>query len=233
VVVLDARSWVFDLVARDDGVRGRALARHQTLMAASRAGQHWVNDVWERAGTSTPAEPDLAAEMDQARAYHSSHRSQTIFGYLDRFLAAEPQDTATRAMYGPFVLVYLRWEGDYPDEWRSPDSNHGSPWTCKEVVLGRLARYGVPDEIRPATADLIITAIGRPYRCKDWMYGQLVRYVADAAFLDGAAALLDARDPLVRLRARFVLDLIEYPERRVKRSTWRRWLEACQRDHVP
>ena len=122
-------------------------------------------------------------------------------------------------MYAPFVLLYLRWEADYPDEWRSPETNQWSPWTCKEVVLGRLSRHGVPEAIRPEIADLIIAAIRRPYRCKDWMYGQTVRHVADAAFLDKITALLDAHDPLIRLRAQFVRYLLNHRECNVNRST--------------
>jgi hypothetical protein len=57
------------------------------------------------------------------------------------------------------------------------------------------------------------------------MYALLVRHAADAGFREEISALAGADDPLVRLRARFVLDLIEHPERTITRKTWRRWLD--------
>lgn len=221
----DVGAWVFDLIASDDLVRHRALTRHRELVARSLNALHWSNRVWMQAGTPAPEQPHLAAEMDQARADQRWHHGQTIFGYLDAFLDADPRDTAIRAMYWPFVVLYLRWEACYPDEWRSRYSSPCSPWTFKEVVLGALGRHGVPEEMRPNAADLIITAIQRPYRCKDWMYALMVRHVADMEFHDRVTALTRADDPFARLRAQFVIDLVRYPERKITRKTWRRWLE--------
>jgi hypothetical protein len=42
---------------------------------------------------------------------------------------------------------------------------------------------------------------------KDWMYALVVRHVAEEDFGDRLAALAHADGPLVRLRARFVLDV--------------------------
>ncbi|MDX8034214.1 hypothetical protein SK803_28695 [Lentzea sp. BCCO 10_0856] len=221
----DVGAWVFDLIARDDLVRQRALRRHQELVARSLNALHWSNRVWMQAGTPAPQQPHLAAEMDQARADQRRHRGQTIFGYLDAFLDADPRDTATRAVYWPFVVPYLKWETRYPDEWRSPNSNLWSPWTRKEVVLGELGRRGVPEEMRPNAADLIITAIQRPYRCKDWMYALMVPHVADTEFHDRVTALTRAHDPFAQLRAQFIIDLVRHPERKITRKTWRRWLQ--------
>lgn len=110
-----------------------ALMRHQALAARSAGGLHWSNQVWMQAGVPVPEEPHVAAEMDQARADHRWHRSQTIFGYLDAFFAADPWDIAVRTMYWPFVTLYLQWETLYPGDWCSPDSNLWSPWTCMGV----------------------------------------------------------------------------------------------------
>jgi hypothetical protein len=216
---------VFDLVADDDVVRGRALARHRALVAASTEALHWSNRVWMQAGTPAPEEPHLAAEMDQARAAERWHRDQTIFGYLHVFLAADPGDCAVRTVFWPFAALYLRWETRYPLEWRAPESNLWSPWARKEGLLRHLGRHGVPEEFRREAADLVVTAIGRPYRCKDWRYAMLVRHVADRRFGAAVTALAGADDPLVRLRARFVLDLAGDPERPLTRKTWRRWLD--------
>jgi len=220
-----ARSWAFDLIAPDDAVRARALARHQALVEGSGAALRWTNRVWREAGTPLPTQPHLAAEMDQARADQRWHHDQTLFGHLDRFLDADLEDEVAHALYGPFVVLYLRWEACHPAEWRSPASDLWSPWSRKEVVLRRLGRFGVPEGMRPDVANLVITALHRQYRCKDWMYAQLVPHVADSGFRARVSALLHAPDPVIGLRARFVLDIADQPERRVTRATWRRWLE--------
>jgi glutamine amidotransferase PdxT len=52
-----------------------------------------------------------------------------------------------------------------------------------------------------------------------------VRHVADMEFHDRVTALADRQDPLVQLRARFVIDLAMHPEVRITRKTWHRWLQ--------
>ncbi|WP_157528058.1 hypothetical protein [Nocardia sp. NRRL S-836] len=213
---------MFDLIAHDDRVRHRALERHRQLVARSLDALHWSNRVWAQAGTPAPREPHLAAEMDRARADHRRHRDQTIFGYVDAFLETRGE------AYWPFVVLYLRWEARHPEEWRSRDANLWSPWGRKEVVLGELGRRGMPDEMRPDAVDLIIDAVQRPYRCKDWKYALLVRHVAGTEFHARITALADGQDPVVQLRARFIIDLAKHPEVRITQKTWHRWLRDRQ-----
>jgi len=204
-------AWVFDLVAMDDIVRHRVLARHQTLLAEASEALRWSNRVWAQAGTSAPAEPRLAAEMDQARASFRFHWEQTIFGPVDAFLnpwrfdsPAPLPNTLAGLRYGQYVVLYLRWETDYPQEWAAAGSWMWSPWGTKEALLRRLDRDGVPESVHSPIAEQVISALERPYRCKDWMYARLVRQVADTSSLERIEALRDADDPLVRLRAQFV-----------------------------
>jgi hypothetical protein len=56
------------------------------------------------------------------------------------------------------------------------------------------------------------------------MYACLVRHVDGEGFRGRVASLLDADDPLVRLRARFVLHVAAHPAQRVKRASFQRWL---------
>jgi hypothetical protein len=192
----DVDEWMFDLIARDDLVRGHALTRHQALVASDPiTSSHWPNG------------------------------DRTIFAYLDAFFYAPIQARALRPAYWPFVMLYLWRETRYPDEWRSRDSHPWSPWTRKEVVLRQLGRHGMPEEVKPDAAALLLAAVQRPYRCKDWMYALMVRHVTDAEFHDRVTALADTHDALVHLRARFILDLLGHPERTITRTTWRRWLE--------
>ncbi|MFI6760033.1 hypothetical protein ACIBF5_12935 [Micromonospora sp. NPDC050417] len=220
------QSWVFDLTASDNVLRHRALTRHQALLAAASEALHWSNRVWEQAGTPAPTEPHLAAEMDQARAEFRWHRERTILGPISAFFESERSDSVARLLYAPYLVLYLRWEADYPQEWSAPGSWMWSPWGTKEVLLRELDRGGVPEQVRRQIGDLIVSALERPYRCKDWMYGRLVRHVLDVPFVSRVEALLDAEDPLVRLRAQFILHVARHPQRAVKRVSWQHWLSC-------
>ncbi|HEX5512414.1 MAG TPA: hypothetical protein VFX41_11920, partial [Actinomycetales bacterium] len=204
--------WLFDLVATDQAVRGRALAHHQALVAAANEAQRRWNALWAVKRTAAPTQPQLVAEMDQASADQLWHEKRTIQGPIGAFLGSAPDDEVTQGLWAPFAVLYLRWEADYPAEWGAPESRMWSPWGTKEVLLRRFDRGGLPEDTRPQIAELILSALGRPYRCKDWMYARLVRHL-DASFLDRVATLASADDPLVRLRAQFVLHAVESHER--------------------
>ncbi|MEH0845302.1 hypothetical protein V6U81_23210 [Micromonospora sp. CPCC 205711] len=219
-------SWLFDLVAADHVVRRQALARHQALLAAARGALRRWNALWAVADPATRTQPQLVAALDQVHAERRWHEEQTLRAPVDAFLRSAPDDGVAQALWAPFAVLYLRWEADYPDEWRAPGSWGWSPWTTKAVLLRRLDRRGLPEEIRPQIAELVLSALERPYRCKDWMYACLVRHLDEPLFLNRVEMLVSADDPLVRLRAQFVLDAAEHCEQRVTRTSWRRWLSA-------
>ncbi len=219
-------AWTYDLVAPDDVVRRRALARHQAFLAVASQALKWSNSVWAQAGSPAPSEPHLAAEMDQARAAFRWNREQTNFSPINAYLDSRHTDSASRLASAPFLALYLRWEAKYPQEWATQESRMWSPWTTKEVLVRELGRRGVPGEIRPQISDLIVSTLQRPYRCKDWMFARLVRHIADKSFIDKVEALLHAHDPLTRLRAEFILHIARHPHHVVKQATWRRWLSA-------
>jgi hypothetical protein len=192
----DDDAWMFDLISGDDVFRGRALTRHRALVASGRdASSHW------------------------------SDGDKTIFAYNEAFLHARLWGDSFHPAYWPLVMLYLWWETRYPDEWRARELNTWSPWTRKEGVLQQLGRHGVPEGVSLEAVELILAAIQRPYRCKDWMYALLVRHVADEEFRDRTTALTDAHDPLVRLRAQYLLDLADRPDASITAMTWRHWLE--------
>ncbi len=214
-------SWVFGLASADDRVRARALTRHRRVVALALDAIHWSNRVWARAGTPAPAEPHLAAEMDQARSAFRHHHGQTVFALADRLWDEDPR---VRERHAPFALLYLVWERRHPDDWRAPASNLWSPWGRKELVLRRLAGHGVPQAIRPQLTDLLTDVLRGPYRCKDWWYARLVHRIRDDRFDERMRGLLTDDNPLVRLRAEFLRHVADHPEPRVTRATWHRWL---------
>ncbi|WP_053723333.1 hypothetical protein [Saccharothrix sp. NRRL B-16348] len=216
-------SWVWGLVSSDDAVRRQALARHQASIKAAAEALRWSNDVWARAGTPAPSEPHLAAEMDQARAAFRHHYGQTI---MELTAPVWGDDRELRDRHAPFVLLYLDWEGRYPDDWGAPASRLWSAWGRKAVLLRALDKRGVPEAIRPGMTDLVADVVRRRYRCKDWLYARLVRHIADDRFDERMRALLVDDDPDVRLRAEFLLHVAAHPKPYVRQTTWGRWLAA-------
>lgn len=214
-------SWVFELVADDDRVRGRALARHQSSIASAIDANHWANRLWARAGSPAPAQLHLAAEMDQARATVRHHLGQTVFELVDASLDKDP---VVREQHARFALLYLVWERRHPADWRARATNWGSAWARKELVLRELTENGVPAAIRPELTDLLAKVVQYSYRCKDWRFAALAHHLRGDRLDERIQSLLAADDPLVRLRAEFVLDLAGRPELRVRRATWSRWL---------
>ncbi|WP_033442019.1 hypothetical protein [Saccharothrix sp. NRRL B-16314] len=217
-------SWVWDLVARDEDVRRRALARHQASVKAAADALRWSNDVWARAGTPAPAEPRLAAEMDRARAAFRRHYGRTVMELTSPVWGA---DRELRERHAPFVLLYLDWEGRYPDDWGARASYLWSPWGRKQVLLRALEKGGVPETIRPRMTDLVTDVLRRPYRCKDWLYARLVRHIADDRFRERMRSLSEDPDPVVRRRAEFLLHVAEHPQPKVRQTTWGRWLDSA------
>ena len=216
--------WVFDLVAAEGVVRARALARHQELLAVADEAWSRQNALWAVEESSTPSGPHLLAAMDQARAEFNLYRRQTIFGPIDAVLESARSDVSARQMYCSYVVLYLQWEAEYPQDWAAPESSLWSPWGTKAALLDRFDRDGVPRDVCPPIRGLIVAALRRPYRCKDWMYARLVRHVLDRPFLGTVEKLCEAEDPLVRLRAQFVVHAAQNPQQRIKRTSWRRWL---------
>ncbi|MFG2109805.1 hypothetical protein [Micromonospora chersina] len=220
-------SWLFDLVAVDPVIRHRALARHQAILAAASDALHHSNALWAAHYRSRSSQTRLGAALDQARADFRWHQEQTIYGPLHALRGAPDGDEVARALWAPFAVLYLRWEAECPDEWGAPESWMWSRWGTKEGVLRRLDRGGLPEDIQPQIAELILAALRRPYRCKDWAYACLVRHLDDPPFLHEVEMLASADDPAVQLRAQFVLHVAAHPEQRITRTSWRRWLNAA------
>ena len=197
----DDQPWVFDLASPDHARRAAALARHLALRAEARRARQRANEIWAREGWSRAAENTYQRRVDQ-----------TLAGQIGAFRQAE--DSAVRAHYAPYAVLYLRWEAHFLPELKA--SWFCSPWTTKAVVLRNLTRGGVPAAHEPEIAELIVAALRRPYRCKDWMYAGLLRHVAPA---ERIAELDDDR-------ARFARHALAHPELTITRFSYPRWLAA-------
>ncbi len=122
----------------------------------------------------------------------------------------------------PYAVLFLQWEARFPHVWR--EHWCGSPWSAKESVLNTFIRCGVAaPESQNALEDLLIGAVHRVQRCQDRWYWRLARRVDSATLQARLSQAAEDQDERVRLRARYVLWVIEHPDEPVDRRTWRRW----------
>ncbi|SDZ43736.1 hypothetical protein SAMN05421684_5018 [Asanoa ishikariensis] len=155
----------------------------------------------------------------------------TLPGLLAAFMASAGRpgvpDPEAYPRLAPHAVLFLEWERRFPSEWR--ESWTYSPWTAKLVLLRTFTRSGVPDGVRPALVDLLLSVVHRRQRCQDHWYTKLARRLDDAPLRERLRAAADGGDERTRLRARFVLWALDHPTANVDGRAWRRWLREVVR----
>lgn len=148
--------------------------------------------------------------------------SGTVVDPVQAFLQWDsPLSEAELRRLEPYAVLFLRWEARFPVQWRVGWSF--SPWSAKEGVLEAFIRHGAQPETRTALEELLIGAVHRVQRCQDRWYWRLARHIDGAGLRAGLGRAAEHADAPVRLRARYVLWLIEHPDEPVTSRAWRRW----------
>ena len=214
--------WMFELISADPDRRGQAVRRHQELDLAAMGADNALATIWHRAG-GQPADPRLAAQIDQAKAaMREAHRRCWVVT-VGRWADGMEPDSAAGAR---LALLYLQWEAAYPAQWRA--SMRWSPWGLKKKVLRRFTttahQYGT--EFRRALQDLIIAAVRRAHRCEDQAYGPLARALDDTRLRAGLDSAAPDNDLLVSHRARFLLWALDHVDIPVVPRSWQTWLSG-------
>ena len=197
---LDRYGWVHELVDDRPAVRARALARHRRLLG--RARHHGHGGAW----TGTLADPVRAFTSLVPPSWSSAPGTHDPEGY---------------ARLAPYGLLFLQWEQRFPEEWRSAGWPF-SPWSEKEAVLHAFCVAEPTPLTRPALEDLLIAAVRRTQRCQDRWYWSLARRI-DTPGLRGRLAEAAAESETARLRAGFVLWLLDHPGQATGSAAWLRW----------
>jgi hypothetical protein len=241
--------WALDLTSREPSRRARALARYQQTERRYWEAQRRINELWAQAGTIHPADPRLAAAMDQAiTALQDAGQYRFLQAVWDwpgegrgvelpirpiSLVDATPQvlselvrhperadDWGRDSPLLPFVLVLLEWEVAFPQDWPKD-------WGTKKRLLRELARLGryYDQDVRRRLADLVMAAVSRPHRCEDQGYGAVARAVADEQLRRRLEQAAGVPDRLTRLRASFLLFLLDHPEVPSRPREWTRWLQ--------
>lgn len=237
--------WALDLTSRDPSRRASALARYQQTERRYRDAQQRINELWAQAGTIRPADPHLAATTDQAiTALQDASQYRFLQAVWDwpgdgegvelpirpkpwadaiRELLRQPEradDWGRDSPLLPFVLVFLEWEVAFPQDWPKA-------WGTKKRLLRELSRLGrhYDQDVRRRLADLVMAAVRRPHRCEDQGYGAVARAVADEQLRRRLEQAAGVPDRLTRLRASFLLFLLDHPEVPSRPQEWTRWLQ--------
>ncbi len=214
--------WMFNLISADPDRRGQAVRRHHELDLAAMGADNALAAIWPAAG-GQPADPRLAAQIDQAKAAIREAYRRCWVVTAGRWADGMEPDSDVGAR---LALLYLQWEAAYPAQWRA--SMLWSPWGMKKMVLRRFAttahQFGT--EFRHALQDLIIAAVRREHRCEDQGYGPLARALDDTRLRAGLDSAARDNDLLVRLRAGFLLWALDHADIPVAPRSWQTWLSG-------
>ncbi|MFI6712966.1 hypothetical protein ACIBF7_41505 [Nonomuraea sp. NPDC050478] len=211
--------WTFELISEDPVRRERARGRLRVTQDRRSKALYAFNEVWRDEGLSA---------ADQAGGRYVAERRRTLPDALWEFIPAE-----SYADWGglKYVLLYLEWEARYPDEWMASAKS----WGTKHGQLHDLAR-AVPylaTELIDQLVDLICLAVRREHRCEDEGYAVLARAVGGLRLRRLLLEIADDPDEGFRLRARYLLWLLDHPEApKPKVSQWKAWLRSREADPV-
>lgn len=116
------------------------------------------------------------------------------------------------------------WESRYPYEWMAAAKS----WGMKGAALQDLtmALPYLPAEVIDQLARLVCLAVRREHRCEDVRYAVLARAIGGVRLRPLLAGPADDPIEIFRLRARYLLWLLDHPDLpKPKKSQWMAWLK--------
>ncbi|MEU4540327.1 hypothetical protein AB0G15_36360 [Streptosporangium sp. NPDC023825] len=205
--------WTFELISEDPVRRKWALRLVRVIQDRYGEELHAFNEVWRDEEWS-------AADQEVGRSIAEPQR--TLLDALGEFIPAGSYADWAGLKY---LLLYLEWESRYPDEWMASAKS----WGLKHGKLHDLAR-AVPyltAEVIDQLVDLICLAVRREHRCEDAGYAVLARAAGGLRLRRLLLEIADDPDEGFRLRARYLLWLLDHPEApKPKVSQWKAWLRS-------
>lgn len=170
----------------------------------------------------------LARHRSRMHAAYAGVRSGTLVdlvsAFTGRWIGADAVDPQAHERLAAYGVLFLQWELRFPAEWR--EGWPYSPWSEKELVLKTFCMRGPTPPTGPALADLLLAAVSRVQRCQDRWYWHLARGIETAQLRTRLEMAADSAGERARLRARFVLWVLDHPDGGTGSAAWRRWLRA-------
>ncbi|MBV1850795.1 hypothetical protein [Catellatospora tritici] len=197
--------WTRDLISDDPAIRERALLRYN--VAETR--YHEVLGHFHAA----PDHRTVRARLDEAESQLMPYAANGLTEFASR----------TSSALLEYLVIYLRWEALYPNEW----TWHAKRWGYKKAWLRRLAWHihELPAHLLPQLAELVVLAAARPQRVRDQYYARLARRLPREPLYSRLVQLHESGDPTTRERAGYLIWLLDDPlQAAPKLSQWRRYL---------
>jgi hypothetical protein len=231
VEAAEGHEWLFGLVDVDPGRRLAALERQAGLIADWSGGLRRSNALWFQNGQSSDFSRSLrmASQYEQALADQNDAIGQTLHSVAGEFGRAWYSDR-DETESAPYAVLYLRWEADFPEEWRA--AAPWSPWGLKQRILRGFVKVG-PLGWERALTDLVMGAVARRQRCEDHLYAALARHLDGPDLRSRLAEAGASADPIVRLRAGFVGAVLDDHDMAVSVASWKRWAAAAEVPELP
>lgn len=222
--------WLFDFIDPEPARRRAARLRYDRYLAEWSDAVRRENAVWWSNGESYDfsAAPALGAAFNRHLAAQRAVRDKTFSGVVQRFVDASwrADEMATFELVAPYAVLFLQWEAAYPVEWR--EAAPSSPWGTKQRILRSFIRAGVPPLNRAHLVELVVHAVSRDHRCEDRWYAGLARRLDGPELRAALDKCRESDDGVVRLRAEYVLTVLNDAELPVTLANWRRWLAETQ-----
>jgi hypothetical protein len=191
------RKWARECLRASDVRRDRALAD--------------FNKVWQDEGSKG------AEALSRWGAERDRRLPEAFWEYV-------PVDAYAHWGGLKYLLLYLEWESRYPDEWTAAAKSWGMKGTALQDLT--MALPYLPDEVIDQLARLVCLAVRREHRCEDVRYAVLARAIGGARLRPLLAGLADDPVEIFRLRARYLVWLLDHPDLPMpKKSQWTAWLE--------
>ncbi|MFD6176899.1 MULTISPECIES: hypothetical protein [unclassified Isoptericola] len=124
-------------------------------------------------------------------------------------------------------ITWLRWENEHPAAvYLLPEGPSYDVWNLKESLLRGLCRASSLDPYQDELVELLLGVVRRRQERLDHYYSRLALRLDRVCLRAGLASCLGAADEGTRVRAAWLLDVLDHPDVPPTRARWLAWTAA-------